>query len=73
MTREFAVEAHELDRLQWGHGAWPWMTSLEQSKNLYTCQLQWGHGAWPWMTCATIRPSRNISGSFNGATAHGRG
>ena len=36
--------------LQWGHGAWPWMTSSLGTTSAADDALQWGHGAWPWMT-----------------------
>ena len=36
--------------LQWGHGAWPWMTAIVAKNRNGPCGLQWGHGAWPWMT-----------------------
>ena len=58
--------------LQWGHGAWPWMTEREAGTAATPFELQWGHGAWPWMTIST--PNRiGDCRRFNGATAHGRG
>ena len=36
--------------LQWGHGAWPWMTEGADKQLGRWSGLQWGHGAWPWMT-----------------------
>ena len=58
--------------LQWGHGAWPWMTTYPPYCSLGALSLQWGHGAWPWMT-PILKPTVPEQRRFNGATAHGRG
>ena len=72
MTEFAANGTLAVDALQWGHGAWPWMTLTERKAAAKLAELQWGHGAWPWMT-ALKQFDFDCSGSFNGATAHGRG
>ena len=51
MTAELCI-GHQLScrSLQWGHGAWPWMTLDGDETFSEAVVLQWGHGAWPWMT-----------------------
>ena len=44
--------------LQWGHGAWPWMTGSNGRGEETVGLLQWGHGAWPWMTVHPHAPSK---------------
>ena len=66
--RRMAVDDHgraefierPMGKLQWGHGAWPWMTEERVQVPGAEAKLQWGHGAWPWMTidrCAPPSPA----------------